>query len=388
MEAGFVVKPKRLGRKLLFRLLAPVLGVLLVIALLETGLRFFGYNPLTLGEFTEGAEYFLRAASHPYIDYALVPGAEGTFHGRHVKINSHGFRGREYSFSKAPGTCRIVVIGDSIAFGHRMNVEDTFPEQLEAMYRTGPDDVEVLNLAVSGYDPLNEVAFLEQAGVEFRPDVVVMAYCFNDICVDSTDLTFIKILEEHGAWVRRFRCLQLFIDRLDKADMGRRFAAMNEEETFRRANAHRIAPVDPELTALINRLRQHLIANRVKLQSPFLAWYTSESKIGKLKFAFERLRRLADRHDFEVVVLLIPFLAEEEYGRAYDLAYQMVRHLTATSGFHLVDVTGVFRARGLVNLMQVHGPARDPTHPSAEGHRIIAERLYAELPERVPDIFR
>ncbi len=163
MEAGSAVKPRRLGRKLLFRLLAPVLGVLLVIALLEAGLRLYGYNPLALGEFTQGAEYFLRSASHPYIDYVLVPGAEGTFHGRHVKINSHGFRDSEYGFSKALDTCRIVVIGDSIAFGHRMNVEDTFPEQLEAIYRTGPGDVEVLNLAVSGYDTLSEVAFLEQA---------------------------------------------------------------------------------------------------------------------------------------------------------------------------------------------------------------------------------
>ena len=49
----------------------------------------------------------------------LAPGYTGWFAGVPVKINSLGLRDdREYALPKRPSTVRVLVLGDSVTFGH------------------------------------------------------------------------------------------------------------------------------------------------------------------------------------------------------------------------------------------------------------------------------
>jgi lysophospholipase L1-like esterase len=375
-------EPLTRTRVVLFRVVVPLLAIAFVLGLFEIALRLVGFDPL--GRALEGRDYFLRASTRPGLDYELVPGIRGHAWGADIAINSHGFRDRDYPVEKPRGVRRIAVIGDSIAFGNHMAASDTFPEQLEALFAQRGRPVEVLNLAVPGYDTQNEVAFLEQTGLAFQPDLVVVGYCINDLGTQSVNIAVIRILERYGFLTRHSRVAQWLTARADavKALVDREFAAGETEEEFIRANRGRIAPVrgDAEVQARI----AHLDALRRRSSYPFLPWYLSEARLGKLRFAFEHLQLLARTNQFRVAVLLIPFLDDEGQPDAYQTAFDLVRHEAERVGFTAVDPTDEFRSRGLAPLMQKLGGRPDVLHPNAEGHAILARSLYAEIDALLP----
>jgi hypothetical protein len=114
----------------------------------------------------------------------LAPGYDGWFAGVPVRINALGFRdAREYVLDKPPGTFRILVLGDSVTFGHGAVYEATYPYLLEQRLRAWRPDVawQVWNLAVPGYNTSQELAYLERVGPRFRPDLVIVGFFENDL---------------------------------------------------------------------------------------------------------------------------------------------------------------------------------------------------------------
>ena len=97
------------------------------------------------------------------------------------QINRHGFRGPDFEQRKAAGTFRILVLGDSFTFGEGVKWQDTFVKRLERLLAAGAESsIEVLNFGVSGWTSKSEVRFLEQAGLAFQPDLVLVVYVLND----------------------------------------------------------------------------------------------------------------------------------------------------------------------------------------------------------------
>jgi lysophospholipase L1-like esterase len=137
------------------------------------GLRLFG-----LGS-PEGAIDSLHVYSEVY-GWAPRPGIRQVDAGVVTTINAHGYRGEALPEAKS-GKRRIVVIGDSVAFGLYVQDSDTFAAALQA----GRDDVEVANLAVQGYGPGQELTKLEREGLPLRPDVVVVATCLSNDLADA-----------------------------------------------------------------------------------------------------------------------------------------------------------------------------------------------------------
>lgn len=374
------------SRLLLFRVLVPLLSLALLFAVFEIGLRIAGFDPL--GRVLDGRAYFLRASSRPGLDYDLAPGVHGRNWGADIEINSHGFRDREYPLDKLAGTTRVVVIGDSIAFGNNMAIADTFPKQLESLYAKAGRPVEVLNLAVAGYDTLEEVTFLEQTGVPLSPDVVVVGFCINDLGTHSVNLALVRVLDRYGFLTRHSRVFQWLTKRADTAQtlLDREFQVGEPEDVFAKDNQGRIAVVrdDPEVQRLAGRLMGLWRQDQGTITYPFLPWYLSEARLGKLRYSFERLAELSRTHGFRVVVLLIPFLDDQGRPETYRAAYDLVRHEADRLGFRTTDPTELFRQRGFEALMQREGDKTDVVHPNVEGHAILARQLYTALDEALP----
>lgn len=91
--------------------------------------------------------------------------------------NSRGLRDREYDLARTAGRRRIVVLGDSFAWGWGVADGEIFTERLEALL----GDTDVINLGVSGYGLAQEIAYLKSEGLRYAPDVVVLAFCLNDV---------------------------------------------------------------------------------------------------------------------------------------------------------------------------------------------------------------
>ncbi len=96
--------------------------------------------------------------------------------------NSHGYRDYGYSYTKAPGTYRILVIGDSIAFGEHINFELTFSKVLEKKLNTSVEskNFEVILLAQTGYSTSQELWIMRNEAFLYHPDAILWSYCLND----------------------------------------------------------------------------------------------------------------------------------------------------------------------------------------------------------------
>ena len=114
----------------------------------------------------------------------LAANYTGWFAGVPVHINSLELRDpREYPLPKRSNTVRILVLGDSVTFGHGSVYETTYPYLLEQrLKRWRPDvDWQVWNAAVPGYNTSQELAHLLEVGDRFHPDLVVVGFFENDL---------------------------------------------------------------------------------------------------------------------------------------------------------------------------------------------------------------
>jgi hypothetical protein len=120
--------------------------------------------------------------SDPIRGQRLAAGYDGWFAGVPVHINSLELRDtREYDLAKKPNTFRILVLGDSVTFGH--GAVHSYPEILEARLKHWRPDIDwqVWNAAVPGYNTSQELAHLREVGGAFRPNLVVVGFFENDL---------------------------------------------------------------------------------------------------------------------------------------------------------------------------------------------------------------
>ncbi|MCD4785145.1 MAG: SGNH/GDSL hydrolase family protein [Candidatus Eremiobacteraeota bacterium] len=129
-----------------------------------------------------------------------------------VSTNSHGFRGKEINMEKPAGQTRIMIIGDSTAFGYPFGDNENFAcfleEKLKKEYPG--EDIRVVNAAVSGYSSFQGSQFMKEKGWGFSPDFLVIAFN-NDPFVEPVEdrertafagfLPFLKILYRSRLYV-------------------------------------------------------------------------------------------------------------------------------------------------------------------------------------------
>ena len=108
----------------------------------------------------------------PYL-YELNP--------EYPQVNSSGLRGPEVHRRKTDGTFRILVLGDSVAYGLLVEAQEAFPALLEHSVSHADRPIEVLNAAVSGYTAWSELHYYLAKGRSFEADLVLVVFVMNDV---------------------------------------------------------------------------------------------------------------------------------------------------------------------------------------------------------------
>lgn len=78
------------------------------------------------------AQWMYAPADHPDLPYRLRPGF-GTHPGdtgNAMRVNQHGLRGPEIEPLPRPGWRRVLVVGDSVIYGHGLRENESFPVRL------------------------------------------------------------------------------------------------------------------------------------------------------------------------------------------------------------------------------------------------------------------
>ena len=301
----------------------------------------------------------IRPNPDDLIVYELRPGVRGSFLGRPLSVNSLGMRDVERSREKPPGAFRIVGLGDSHMFGWAVDRDETFLALLEnELHERFPDrHFEVLNLAVPGYNTVQEVEVLARRADELDPDLVIINYVHNDM-----DLPNFLAERPNLSTPRKSYLLEL---------VRRRLAVLRGGAILPLG----LFGVTPEEGTLRYRFDPARIPERYR---PLAGW-------DNMVNAYGRLARLARERGIPAVLLF----NWDDYrfrlsGRTSDARPKGVRQLgelCARAGYLVVDPQDWIFRYLVENHLDSHALwiSSSDSHTNPLRHRLVAEALLEQL---------
>jgi hypothetical protein len=268
-----------------------------------------------------------------YLALELLPSRRVPFGSLQFSTNRWGMRDREYDRDKALGTFRLAVVGASTTMGWAVDDAETFENILETrldrhLRRAAPDArFESLNFSVPGYVPMMFGALVDRA-LTFGPDAVMIVTQDND-----AERTV-------GRLVDYVRDGIPFPD-----DSARALAAAAIQGTQSRELAMRRLMVHGE--AILTRYYRAIV---------------------------EQCRAAGVRP----VWVYLPGLELTSYSADRAALFNAAQR----AGFTIIDLSGVYDGRNPATLRVEEADY----HPNAEGHRLVAQRLFDAL-VALPDFF-
>ena len=157
-------------RRLVPNLVLACASVLALALALEAALRAFWPQDLP---FFSSLFFEDPAVGMRHVPLTRAPMASDTGQPVQVRINSRGYRGREYPWDSAAGF-RILGLGDSFTFGYGVEEDDAYLARLERAL--ADRRVEVINAGLAGMGPDNEARLLAADGPGLRPDLVLVGF--------------------------------------------------------------------------------------------------------------------------------------------------------------------------------------------------------------------
>lgn len=103
-----------------------------------------------------------------------------------IKINSLGFRNKEYPIEKNKNTKRIIFLGDSFVYGFGELIEDTFPILLENKLNNeksifNPHKYEIWNIGVVSWATNLEYLVIKDKIINYNPDQIILLFDDSDL---------------------------------------------------------------------------------------------------------------------------------------------------------------------------------------------------------------
>jgi hypothetical protein len=172
-------------------------SALIVLLMVEWGLRYF--NPFGV-EFFHILPYHMQGmVDDPRLSYKHPESASYMLGANRVTINANGLRDEAVPYTRPQGEKRILVLGDSVAFGWGLSQGEAFSDQMEPqlLEQTGKQ-WQVINAGVNGYNTEQQASYLRFEGMRYSPDYVLLIYVSNDAdpVIDPNETTW----RRYPAW--------------------------------------------------------------------------------------------------------------------------------------------------------------------------------------------
>ncbi len=278
---------------------------------------------------------------HPVYLWEVFPNHHGeVMLGRPIRvdINRWGFRGKDVRRKKGENTYRIMIIGDSSAFGYGIDEGGVFSELLQRiLQRRYPNiKIEVINAAVAGYTTYSSSLLFKDKLWKFHPDLLIVSHN-NDPDMD---------------WASdKDRASPSFIQPLMQLLYKSQVYML-----FRKI------------------LLTHRISHRKYLyKTPNAKEGVHRVSIDDFRKNLERIFRVCKNRGIKVLVLSMPRREEEDY--TLSLYRGVMEDVTEEKGGIFLDLFHRWQEEGAEDLFI------DDMHPNEEGHLKIAKEI-AEVIEK------
>ncbi len=247
-------------------------------------------------------------------------------------FNSQGYRGKELTRGKHPGSMRIYAIGDSNTLGWGEWNGPNWPQYAGELIDHLRQPIDMINAGVWGYTSFQGLRRFEQTLV-YEPDVVLISFGSNDAQqVTISDADFVNL-------------------------GGRKFS-------FYLGQALNELRLGQLVLAVSDRL---FMKNKERL--------ISRVSLAEYKSNLDQIIRESKARHIRVVLLTRPYKGESNdirwwmtYAPQYNAA---VREVAETAGVPWIDVYAFFKDRPEL--------FADESHFTEQGHRLMAQLVYEKI---------
>lgn len=243
--------------------------------------------------------------------------------------NRFGYTGPEWAISKRPETRRVAILGDSIAQGFGVDIDQNFVtllgNRLNADHPAGGDQLEFLNFAVPGYELTQTMDVALNDVPQFQPDAYVLVL---------TELSVYRPWDTHLIY-------------LAQSGVDAKYDFMRE--VMRDAGA-----------------KQSDV--KVKLSGKFAPY-----RMSVIRQCISVIKEDAEKHHAQFIVVLAPAVEDADLTKS---RLDGIPELLSSMNVTYVDSSDAFN--GMLERKSIRENGVD-IHPNALGHKMIYESLYAKL---------
>jgi lysophospholipase L1-like esterase len=297
--------------------------------------------------------------------YGYKPLANGEEFGAPFMTDQYGFRTSSRSLERNASS-KIFVLGDSVSVGVGVAAEQTYPTLLEE--KLGK---EVLNASVTGYALVDYVRVLESTAGQFKPELVIIGICLNDVAPTSQANIVAMVQNTKGPG-----------------------GTMPEERRYPNVVVRTLRYLNDNYFNFNNFLKTHsrtyLLLKSIAADtardyfSADKVYYEDPKTLESLTAQFLELKRLVPRPT-ALMVVLFPYEYQLRADSIEALEPQkMIREAGRRAGIAMYDLYD-----GLKEYLKANQASstslylfNDPMHFNAVGHRAIADLVYGYLNQR------
>jgi lysophospholipase L1-like esterase len=303
---------------------------------------------LTIKENKEHARLMAKYKTRDLcVAYSKFPELIYTFIPNKCGHNSHGYRDHDYSYAKDERVFRIVIIGDSVAQGQGLKLEESFGKVLEIklnnLSKSEKYKIEVIVLARSGYSTSQELFLLENEAFDYSPNLVIWSYVLND----PAHPIYHNANGELGEY--------FFKPKLHTVNfLSKRLFQLNEQ--IKKKNCEK------EFHALLHCVyREQVESNIIKIS------------------------QISEKYITPVIFLIHPIFEKNKDFDTYSLTplHMRLNDFASKAGLIVLDLLNAYKFYNPNEIKQQGSETWfDPWHPNEKGNMIIAERIYTFMSER------
>ena len=276
-----------------------------------------------------------------------------------TEVNSRGLRDSEIPVEKPPGERRVLLLGDSTVYGVMVSDAQSFGGALEASLKASGESVEVLNGGCPGYSSWQALQALKSRLLDYQPDLVVVATLWSDAQGASNPdsarfgSATRPLLSHSAAWVLGRSALRRY--------KWERETPENVEFRFAPSGGNAPPPPPP--------------GGGAPPESMPIA-PTHRVPIAEYRVNLRAIAATVEAAGGEVLFLALPSVRDVALNKVGDFrdAYrEVMREVAEERSAPMVEAGPLFFG-GEVNRLFF-----DDVHPTARGHRMIADLLAENL---------
>jgi lysophospholipase L1-like esterase len=234
-----------------------------------------------------------------------------------------------------------VIVGDSVAQGQGVKLEESFGRVLERTLNdlSPKNRYEVIVLARTGYSTSQELILLEKEAFLYDPDVIIWSYVLND--------------PAHPVYHNA------------NGELGR---------YFYEPKLHLLDFVLKKLFFIAEELKGKNCEKEYHKFLHCVYWDEVQANINKIG-------EISKRRKTPLIVLVHPVFEKGESFREYTLTalHTRLSEISSKAGLIPVDLLDAYRQYNPNEIKQHNKNGFNVWHPNAKGHEIIADHLFKKL---------